>query len=273
MKVINKTSIFVAWTAALAGTGMTAAGVDEVTVPEDVRSPLASLRVGDQLVDLPTPGVNPDGKTWGLESKGVIEVFNDAGGLEARIEGLNVLFNPDPFITYGVAVIDFGAPSVFGFTFGTPIVATGSPGTATASFSGSVTDGGSDGVGFIALPPLGGVPTDGAPDEAQVFNLGLPFPLTNPGLDLGPSIAAIPLAGGSGAMGPYAGSGPLPAGVWSWLQIDLTFSGTGGGDIYTLNGKGEIVSRAMPDAGNSVLGLVLGWGAMVAGQRWFRGRK
>jgi hypothetical protein len=172
---------------------------------------------------------------------------------------------PNPFIAYGIAVIDFGAPSAFGFLFGTPIVPTSSPGTAAASFSGSVTDGNGGVVDFIALPPGGGVPTDGPPDEAQVFNVG-PV-LTNPGLDLGPTILDIPLTGGSGTIGPFADSGPLPAGIWTTLQIDLNFQGSGGGDIYTLNGRGEITQSAVPDLASSLTLLLMGCAAIGLFQR------
>jgi hypothetical protein len=222
--------------------------------------PSAIFTVDDENIQLPAPVLNEEGD-WELAITEPIDIRGPSGALEAQITSLGALFDQDPFISYGVAVIDFGAPSAFGFAFGTPIVPTSSPGTASASFSASVTDGTSGVVDFIALPP--GVPTDGAPDEAQVFNVGLP--LANPGLDLGPTVLGVPLVGGSGVVGPFAASGVLPAGTFTWLQLDLNFSGSGGGDIYTLNGRGEI-TESVPDAANTFALALFGLGLCIVGQ-------
>jgi hypothetical protein len=48
--------------------------------------------------------------------------------------------NPDPSIAYGIAVVDFGAPTLFGFSFFTPIVPTGPATTVDASIVGGLTD-------------------------------------------------------------------------------------------------------------------------------------
>ena len=63
-----------------------------------------------------------------------------------------VQLNPDPSIAYGFAVIDFGAPSVFGFSFATPIVPTASPTLVASTLAAGLTDFTDNG---IALTPTG----------------------------------------------------------------------------------------------------------------------
>lgn len=230
---------------------------------QEVKAPYISVNVDGVLLDTWWAKPSDDGKTWAFETESLRVVIDNE--VQAEIQNLSALFNPDPFISYGLAVTDLGTPSSFGFTFFTPIVPTASPGTATASFSGSVTDGGGGVVDVTALPPFSAAPTDGAPDEVQVFTVGLP--LTNPGLDLGPTTLGIPLVGGSGVLGPFAGSSALPAGVWGGLQIDVSFKGSGSGDIYTFNGKGEIVQTAVPEAGSSLLMLLAGCGVLAPFRR------
>ena len=53
---------------------------------------------------------------------------------------LNAYLDPDPQIIYAMSVIDFGAPSVFGFIFAQTIAATPAPGVVLHSESSSTTD-------------------------------------------------------------------------------------------------------------------------------------
>jgi hypothetical protein len=46
----------------------------------------------------------------------------------------------DPSISIGLAVADFGAPTVFGFSFFTPVAPTGPPSVVAGSIGGSITD-------------------------------------------------------------------------------------------------------------------------------------
>jgi hypothetical protein len=170
-----------------------------------------------------------------------------------------VQMNPDPSIAYGFAVIDFGAPSTFGFTFATPIVPTGGPaslGTEVAStLAGGLTDFTDDGVSIS--------PTPGADVQVNsVSSSGLAGPYVNMGVDLGPAFSAA--GGGSGlpvafVYGPYSeGLIPGPAGgPFDALRIDLSFDLSGNGDIAALTGSASIINstRGVPDGGAGIAGI------------------
>jgi hypothetical protein len=63
------------------------------------------------------------------------------------------MLDPDPSIAYGLAVVDFGALSAFGFVFGTPIVPTASPKVVSATLVGGLTDTGGNGVSISPIGP------------------------------------------------------------------------------------------------------------------------
>jgi hypothetical protein len=170
--------------------------------------------------------------------------YNDVFAIEIE----ELVLDPDPAITYGIAVLDFGAPSTFGFVFSQPIAPFGAPGVVDASLSGSTTNGG----GFPGpvtitpgAPPLG-IPTDGdlAP-EIQVYTLSTNGGVTflNAGLDLGPAFTSN-AALISDTYGPFSGGpvlGPAPVGTYNVMRLDLNFSLSGGGDAFTVNGSGTLV--------------------------------
>lgn len=154
------------------------------------------------------------------------------------------LLDPDPSISYGVAVVDFGAPTTFLFTFTTPIVPTGSPNVVSASLTGSLTDGGRDGVTITPVGP-----------KIQTSAVG--SPLTAMGVDVSLGEVAGPLAG--------------PAGTWNLLQVSAGFTLSGGNDGATLNGFASINEGQVPvpePASLALLGLALA-AAAAAG----RGRR
>jgi hypothetical protein len=180
------------------------------------------------------------------------------------ITSLSVKFNQDPSIAYGVAVIDFGLPSSVGFVFGTPIIATANPASVQSTFSASFTDAGMDGA-FSSTPPVADPDGDGI-DESQVFEV-FDGVLKNAGIDLA---AAFAFAGAPGTSGnlPAESAGFIAApagGPFTGLQLSLSTTLSGGGDIFTANGLGEIVETAVPDAGSSfaLLGIAsIGLGAL-----------
>jgi hypothetical protein len=161
-----------------------------------------------------------------------------------QIVGLVVAFKDDPFISYGMAVIDDGAPSAFSASFSnvvSPKVI--GPNQVESSMSLSATDGGSDGVNVTALAPPAGIPVDGdGIAELQVTTVsdgGLPH---NIGLDLGGPFVQFNLQ--SDTWGPFNEgpvAGPVSSNGWDNIRIDVNFQGSGGGDIYTLNGRSDIV--------------------------------
>jgi hypothetical protein len=171
---------------------------------------------------------------------------------QVRMKGI---LDPDPMMLFGGAVIDFGAPSNFGFVFTMPLFAQGT--IVKDSFSGSVTNAAGGGVTVTALAPPAGIPVDGdGITEVQVYTLsndgGANW--TNVGLDLMPT-TAVPLPVGGSALTPSFNAGPIAApagGPWTDMRADVNFRLTGGGDIFTFNGAKLLV----PEPGTVALLLV-----------------
>lgn len=163
--------------------------------------------------------------------------------------------NPDPSIAYGIAVVDFGAPSIFGFSFFTPIVPTGLPTTVSASVAGGLTDFTGDGVSLT--------PTGASLQSSSVF-----FPMTSMGVDVGPAFAAGPgPAGAVHTYGPHA-AGPTagPSGLWTGLGVSTSFALSGGGDVAALTGFASVETRsAVPEYGPGVAGAIAIGLILVAG--------
>lgn len=207
---------------------------------EDFTVPLTQLRkgwaIGDQQGE-------DGGYFWMIEQ----------AGFSVRLSGM---LDPDPSIAYGIAVVDFGAPSVFGFLFFTPIVPVGAPNVVTGSIVGGLTDFTGDGV---SLTPTGPTTQSSA----------VSFPATNLGVDVGAPFAAGPGAPGSFyAYGPYAAgptAGPGP-GPWTGLSVSASFGLSGGGDVAALTGFSSINEAPVPEPVTGLL-LTLGLGGALAARR------
>jgi len=163
---------------------------------------------------------------------------------EYEIRNVVVTYKEDPFITYGLAVIDTGGPTNFAFQYMTPIVPIIGASVVESSFSASTTDGGTNGVILTALAPPAGINVDSdLTDEIQVTTVFDGAVHTTIGLDLGTS-ATLPNPPSSSTVGPFNEgpvAGPVSATAWNELQVDVNFQGSGGGDIYTMNGRSEII--------------------------------
>jgi hypothetical protein len=91
-----------------------------------------------QTEDRPAAFLTIDGEKLNLAVEPTDGGFEVPKGTVVQTEEGKVTFtdgvqlNADPSVAYGFAVIDFGAASVFGFSFATPIVDTG-PCTLVAS--------------------------------------------------------------------------------------------------------------------------------------------
>lgn len=196
----------------------------------------------------PTASLNADGRSYTIplvrqeggwqigDSKlpsGQTGWFLETDEFQVQLTGF---LNPDPSIAYGIAVLDFGAPSVFGFLFGTPIVATGSPNIVNGSIVGGLTDFTGDGV---SLTPTG----------AFTQTSSVSFPLTGMGVDVGGAFSAPPGAPGAlyaygpFAAGPILGPGPGP---WTFMSVSAGFSLSGGGDIASLTGFASVEEGGIP---------------------------
>ncbi len=162
---------------------------------------------------------------------------------EYEIRNVVVTYKEDPFITYGLAIIDTGAPSSFGFTFFTPIIPIIGANVVESSFSASTTDGGINGVTLTAVPLLAPFNDNDGTDEIQVTTLFDGAVRSDIGLDLGTS-AILPNPPSSNTVGPFNEgpvAGPVSATAWNILQVDVNFQGSGSGDIYTMNGRSEVI--------------------------------
>jgi hypothetical protein len=170
--------------------------------------------------------------------------------------------DPDPMITFGGPVIDFGAPSNFSFNFILPLSPqVSNPSLVSDSFSGSVTNGAGPGVTVTALPPPAAIPVDAdGITEIEVYTLSDNNMASwkNVGLDLMPTTVVSPLAVGASASTPAFNAGPIATipvagvGAWTHMRADVNFRLSGGGDIFTFNGAKILV----PEPGSFVLALL-----------------
>jgi PEP-CTERM motif len=165
----------------------------------------------------------------------------------------------DPSILFGITVQNFGdAPLDVGFSLGTPIVPFATPAVATSSLRGTLNPGAGAPAGLSVTPTQGDSDGDGV---AELLVNTVADPLTSLGVDVGQGVS---LAGGLPAVyGPFS-AGPItaPAGLFTFLQADLGFTLTGGGDVADLQGLTEL--RAIPEP--STIGL-LGLGLIALGRR------
>ena len=125
-----------------------------------------------------------------------------------EIVGLVAAFKEDPFISYGIAVVDTGAPSAFSFTFNNPISPEIiGPNQVESSMSLSATDGGTlmaNGVTVTALAPPAGIPVDGdGITELQVTTVSDGVVRQNIGHDLGGPSVTFPNPHESNTWGPF----------------------------------------------------------------------
>jgi hypothetical protein len=197
----------------------------------------------------------------------IIDQFKWGSEAQGAWLSISAYLDPDPSILYAGSVIDFGAPSTFGFIFIQPIVATAAPGVATHTNSSSTTGGGGSTAPVTAAAPPGGISVDGdATPEIAVYSLSTNGGATwlNAGMDLSPSfVGAAP----SGVQGPFNEgpiAGPAGSGSYDSMRVDVNFAMTGANDAYTFNGEATI---DVPEpSGAALLGLGLG-GLAAAGAR------
>ncbi len=161
--------------------------------------------------------------------------------------------DPDPFNSFGLSITDFGAPSSFVFSFIIPVVPCppGSILKAVTTLSGSFTDGASGDGGSIT-PFL----------QPAVLASFTGAPLTSLS-DIGAAMA-FP-GGGSSIYGPFSDTVFLGDPGFTFLGLTAAFTGTGGGDIYTLSGSVVTECLAIPEPASLVmagLGAVVGLGVL-----------
>lgn len=194
---------------------------------------------------------------WDTRNSG--DINGDGGTVE-----LHGVLDPDPSITFGLFVTDFGAPSSFSFSFVLPLAPlVSNPSIVFDSLDGSVTNGfDAVGVTVTALAPPAGIPVDGdGVSELQVYTLSDDGGLTwkNVGLDAGPT-TTVPL--GSFGSGPYGtiNQGPIATiagGPWTHMRADINFMLSGGGDTFNFGGaKAFGPPGSIPEPGTLLLAFL-----------------
>ena len=99
--------------------------------------PSGTLTVDGNPVSIPI-GLNPGSGLWGIGTwDSELDDFTGFSVSSAEFSAdISGVIDPDPMISYGISVTDFGAPSVFGFFFSTPTVPVIGANTVTASVAG-----------------------------------------------------------------------------------------------------------------------------------------
>jgi hypothetical protein len=223
----------------------------------------ASLTVDGVSYPLAVAPVVEEGKTYMVITPTTIG--DESLGFRATVSGAA---DPDPSVSYGLGISDFGAPSSFTFTFTSPIVATGPPVFSNAYVSGGLNN--VSGGGVTLTPLLPDSDGDGIA-EVQVARVSSGGPFVNMGVDVGPisvnsgpigaQYAYPPAPASLYSAGPIAGPGPGP---WTSLSVTAAFSLTGGGDAVALTG---LASVAVPEPSTWLLLSAAGLFA------WFRIRR
>lgn len=194
-----------------------------------VALPTASFRVGNSEAEVPLVF---DGKVYfigNLDQASGEHYFNYSDGeLSARISGV---IDPDPSVSYAIAVTDFGAPSAFSFTFSDPFTSSISgANVVNSSVSAALTDATGDG---ISLTPTAGF----------LQTSVLTAPSTSMGVDVGGAFSAPATTGPKTyTHGPFtAGPLPGPIGTWTGMSVTTAFTLSGGGDSAAITGFAQIV--------------------------------
>jgi hypothetical protein len=178
------------------------------------------------------------------------QTINFSGGDKVTITGQA---SADPTISYGLAVVDIGAPSIFGFSFGIPVGAGELPALPTvinSSIVGGLTDFIGDGVAITATNPNGLVQDNYLDGVAFTWSVG-------PSASFGSGDPGSLYAYGPYIFGPSAG----PAGPYTGTFISTAnFSLSGGGDIAALTGFCSINPVPLPPTllllGSGLVGLI-----------------
>jgi hypothetical protein len=194
---------------------------------------------------------------------------NLLGGLASNVS-VGVTINPDPFIAFALAGTNLtAAPLFFGLHIDTPIALDGTI-DASSSIAYTLTDGGAD--------PNGSVSLTASPNATVAVFTDL-FPLTNKGVDIGPTVTATlaanpsctALVGFTATCGPFATANtfalPAPATIMN-ADLGLFISAF---DSFSLSGRVDQNPSAVPEPASL---LLIGTGLLgIAGWRRYSSRR
>lgn len=224
---------------------------------QETGNPFFSLtvRTGDTTQTFSDINWIPDAKGFGFGYESGPQIITLPGGDIVHLSGY---MDTDPYISYNISVTDFGAPSFFSFTFGTPIVPVIGANLVRASLSGSLSALGGDGAMF----------TPGGGPLAQTASLTDGFgSIIVSSVNVGPAYSTGVVPNGTYAYPTHqTGYGPLISGPvsptgWTSMSATLSFGLGGGNDGAALSGYFEIIPVPVPEPSSALLllagGLVL----------------
>lgn len=197
-------------------------------------------------------GANGDFALDGLD--GELNLSNLAGELLGTVNMLSFGGNVDPSLGYAIAVTDFGAPSTFSFVFSTPVVSA-AYGQAFQTFSASLTDAAAgDGASATPVAPETNIQRAFAGVGAATVNLGV---------DVGPACIDPPGAPSSASCPASEATALFAPTVYDILSVRVDFTGSGGGDLISMNGRADLLELNDVPEPSSSLTIGLGFMAMA----------
>lgn len=227
-------------------------------VAQATGSPFFNLTVqtGDTTQTFSDINWLPDTKGFGFGYENGPQTFTLPGGDTVQLSGY---MNTDPYISYNISVTDFGAPSFFTFTFGTPIVPVIGANLVRASLSGSLSALGGNGAAFT--------PTGGPMAQTSSLSDGFGSVVVS-SVNVGPAHSTGIVANGTYAYpthqlgyGPLI-SGPVSGTGWTFMSTTLSFGLSGGNDGAALSGYFEIIPTPVPEPSSALLLLA---GSLMVG--------
>jgi hypothetical protein len=210
--------------------------------------PSATVIIGGQLHEL-TLKVDPTKST-----RYFVEEVISSDAFDVQV---NATLDADALILFGINVVNLGAnPLSVALSLGLGVLPFVDPTVAFSSISGTLNPGAQAPAGLtLGVGQLGDPDGDGL-DEMLVSG----FDGGNLGIDVGLA-ASVPSPGLYGAFSSGSVAGPTGP-LFTFLQSNLSFSVTGGGDVADLQGNTSV--QAVPEPGS--LGLV-GLGLVALAKR------
>jgi hypothetical protein len=181
---------------------------------------LMKITVDTETLEIPLI-LNQEGTGFKLAVPGEKLVFSD--GDEITLHYLRGMF--DPILVIGVAAVDYGAPSTFGFAIVTPLNPTISKDSvlSVCEIAGALSDGSSDGVSVT--PSLNPGILKCTIDGIGILNVGLS--LYSP---LG--ITTYPSGGGAVTASTRIDCSIYDGGKCDSFDMEISFTGSGGNDGF-----------------------------------------